>query len=157
MTGTLYAKTLPGAQTDYQTSAWAWGLSVMAGIYISGGVSGAHMSPWVSICLAVFRGFPWKMVPVYSIAQVLGGLCAGVLAWAVYRDGIMNVDPELTQAKTGVAFYSFPSPYVSLATAFWNSFLSAAMYICIAFGVGDDTNTPPGSGMFNYGNRGMIC
>lgn len=111
------------------------------------------MSPWISVCFSVYRGFPWKMCAVYTVAQILGGLVAGILAWAVYRDGIMNVDPQLTATKTGTAFYSTPADYVSLATAFFNNFLSAALYVCVLFAVGDDSNTPPGSGMFDSDNK----
>ncbi|CAI6241690.1 unnamed protein product [Periconia digitata] len=147
ITGSLYSTTYPAAQGDYATQGWAWGMAVMAGIYVGGGVSGAHMSPWISVCFSVFRGFPWKMTAVYSAAQILGGLAAGGLSWAIYRDGIMNVDPQLTPTKSGMAFYSTPPDYVSLATAFFNNFISAAFYVCIAFAIGDDANTPPGAGM----------
>jgi aquaglyceroporin related protein len=119
----------------------------MAGIYVGGGVSGAHMSPWISFSFSVFRGFPWKMCLIYSIAQILAGFAAGALAWFIYRDGIRHVDPGLTDSLTGMAFYSVPQTYVSITTAFFNNFVSAAMYVCVVFAIGDDSNTPPAPGM----------
>ncbi|KAI0849621.1 hypothetical protein F5Y00DRAFT_261406 [Daldinia vernicosa] len=35
----------------YETSCWAWGFAWMFGIYLGGGVSGAHMNPAISISL----------------------------------------------------------------------------------------------------------
>jgi len=67
----------------------------------------------------------------------------------IYRDAIMHVDPQLTPSITGKAFYTIPASYVSVATAFFNDFLSAALYTCVAFAIGDDSNTPPGSGASN--------
>lgn len=51
---------------------------------------------------------------------------------------------------TGKAFYTIPQDYISVATAFFNNFLSAALYTCVAFAIGDDSNTPPGSGELKF-------
>jgi aquaporin Z len=52
------------------------GLMVMAIIYFMGPVSGAHLNPAVSLAFAVRRNFPWKRVPGYILAQLIGGVCA---------------------------------------------------------------------------------
>ncbi|KAF1972959.1 aquaporin-like protein [Bimuria novae-zelandiae CBS 107.79] len=147
MAGTLYSIIYPAAESDYITQSWAWGMAVMAGIYVGGGVSGSHMSPWVSIAFSIYRGFPWRMCLVYCFVQMLAGFAAGSITWFIYRDAIMHIDPQLTPSYTGKAFYTMPMDYVSTATAFFNDFLAAALYTCVAFAIGDDSNTPPGSGM----------
>ncbi|XP_050212877.1 nodulin-26-like [Mercurialis annua] len=58
--------------------AIAWGLVLMALIYTVGHISGAHFNPAVSIALASTRKFPWKHVPVYTLAQVLGSTLASL-------------------------------------------------------------------------------
>jgi aquaglyceroporin related protein len=71
-----------GSETgSFETQAWGWGFAVMVGIYMAGGVSGAHLSPTISISLTVYRGFPWRMAIVYIAVQMLAGLCAGALAY----------------------------------------------------------------------------
>jgi aquaglyceroporin related protein len=66
---------------SFETQAWGWGFAVMTGIYLAGGVSGAHLSPTISVSLMVYRGFPWRMAVVYIVVQMLAGLCAGALAF----------------------------------------------------------------------------
>ncbi|KAJ8480279.1 hypothetical protein OPV22_024006 [Ensete ventricosum] len=50
----------------------AWGLVVMAMVYSLGHVSGAHFNPAVTIAFATCGRFPWRQVPAYIAAQVLG-------------------------------------------------------------------------------------
>jgi aquaporin Z len=52
------------------------GLMVMAIIYFMGAVSGAHLNPSVTIAFALRRHFPWKRVPAYLLAQVIGAIAA---------------------------------------------------------------------------------
>jgi aquaglyceroporin related protein len=66
---------------SFETQAWGWGFAVMIGIYMAGGVSGAHLSPTISLSLTLYRGFPWRMAVVYVCVQMLAGLCAGALAY----------------------------------------------------------------------------
>jgi aquaporin Z len=51
-------------------------LMVMAVIYFMGTISGAHLNPVVSISFALRGNFPWKRVPAYIAAQLVGSLLA---------------------------------------------------------------------------------
>ncbi|KAF8413671.1 hypothetical protein HHK36_001663 [Tetracentron sinense] len=65
--------TLPGISI-------VWGLVVMVMVYSVGHISGAHFNPAVTIAFATCRRFPWKQVPAYISAQVLGStLASGTL------------------------------------------------------------------------------
>src|SRR5437763_15126673 len=50
----------------------AWGLAVTMGVYVAGGVTGAHLNPAVTLAVAVHRGFPWSTVRPSVAAQVPG-------------------------------------------------------------------------------------
>ncbi len=52
------------------------GLMVMAMILFMGAVSGAHFNPVVSVGFAMRGDFPWKRVPGYVIAQLIGSILA---------------------------------------------------------------------------------
>ncbi|RKT78305.1 aquaporin Z [Terracoccus luteus] len=57
--------------------AIAFGLAVTTMAYGIGHVSGAHFNPAVTIGVAAAKRFPWKDVPLYVVAQLVGGLLAG--------------------------------------------------------------------------------
>jgi aquaporin Z len=52
------------------------GLMVVAIIYFMGTVSGAHLNPAVTISFALRGDFPWRRVPGYVAAELLGSLLA---------------------------------------------------------------------------------
>ena len=52
------------------------GLTVIAIILFMGAVSGAHLNPAVTIAFTLRRDFPWRRVPGYVLAQLLGATLA---------------------------------------------------------------------------------
>ena len=52
------------------------GLMVMVIILFMGNVSGAHLNPVVSIAFAARGDFPWRRVPGYVLAQLVGSVIA---------------------------------------------------------------------------------
>src|ERR1700690_2895169 len=78
-----------------------WGLAVTMGIYIAGKICGAHLNPAVTLALAVFRGFPWRKVLPYSLAQTAGAFVAAALVYWNYLPAFHKVDPQL-QRTAGV-------------------------------------------------------
>jgi glycerol uptake facilitator protein len=72
-----------------ENSGWvvitiAWGLAVAMGVYAVGGVSGAHLNPAVTLGLASVGEFAWAKVPMYILAQVLGGIIGAVIVFLNY-------------------------------------------------------------------------
>jgi aquaporin Z len=64
--------------------AIAPGIMVMAIIYTMGAVSGAHLNPAVTLAFALRRNFPWRRVPGYIVAQMLGGLAAALFLHVMF-------------------------------------------------------------------------
>jgi len=76
----------------------AVGLTVVAGAYAFGPISGGHFNPAVTLGLAAAGRFPWKGTPAYIVAQVIGGLVATTL---IYLIGLNGPDGWLTAAADG--------------------------------------------------------
>jgi aquaporin Z len=60
------------------------GLTVLAVILSLGAISGAHLNPAVSLAFAARGDFPWRRVPGYVLAQLLGGTLAVLFLLAVF-------------------------------------------------------------------------
>jgi aquaporin Z len=60
------------------------GLTVLAVILFMGAVSGAHLNPAVTLAFGLRGDFPWRRVPGYIVAQVVGATLACLALWAVY-------------------------------------------------------------------------
>ncbi|OJD36249.1 aquaporin-like protein [Diplodia corticola] len=142
---TLQVNLAKGEYGDYETSCWAWGIAFMFGIYVGGGVSGAHMNPAISLSLWLFRGFPRRQMLIYWGCQLLACTCAAALAFGVFRDTILDVDPGLVDTAT--SFYSKPQAWVGATTAFSTQLIAAAVMMMSVLALGDDQNNPPGAGL----------
>ncbi len=78
--GAVHAAVLTGAQSGVWQVAVVWGLAIMLAIFVTGGVSGAHLNPAMTVAFALYGKFSWSRVPVYIVAQLAGAiLAAGVL------------------------------------------------------------------------------
>jgi aquaporin Z/aquaporin NIP len=57
---------------------------VVAAVYVVAELSGAHINPAITVGLAAVGRFPWRMVPGYIVAQMIGGLLAGLMDWFMF-------------------------------------------------------------------------
>ncbi|KAL8468313.1 hypothetical protein ACS0TY_031522 [Phlomoides rotata] len=88
--------TLPGI-------AIVWGLVVMVMIYSVGHISGAHFNPAVTLAFASCKRFPWKQVPAYIAAQVVGAtLASGTLRllFSGPHDHFVGTTPQGTDVQS---------------------------------------------------------
>ena len=60
------------------------GLTVLAVILFMGAVSGAHLNPVVSVAFALRGDFPWRRVPTYVVAQLVGATLACLFLLGVF-------------------------------------------------------------------------
>lgn len=84
--------------------ALAFGLVVMAMVYATGHVSGAHLNPAVTFAFAVRRRFPWARVPSYWVAQLVGAVTAALLLRSSLGDtaGVGATTPSGSAAQSFV-------------------------------------------------------
>ncbi len=121
---------------------FAWGLGVTLGIYVAGKISGAHLNPAVTLALAVFRGFPWRKVAPYTIAQTLGAFAASALVFLNYRPAFLKADPGL-ETTAGI-FTTFPAFPASPMAGFLDQMIGTALLLLLIFAIADERNQPAG-------------
>ena len=80
------------AYGDYLSINLGWGVAVLLGVYVAGGITGAHINPAVTVALAVRRELPWSKVIPYVSAQMLGAFLASAVIYAVYVESINIVE-----------------------------------------------------------------
>jgi aquaporin Z len=78
--------------------ALAVGITVIAGAYAFGPISGGHFNPAVTLGLAAAGRFPWRGVLPYIIAQIIGGLVASTLVVLI---GLFGPEGWLSNAQDG--------------------------------------------------------
>lgn len=136
-----------GANGSYLAINIGWGLGVMLGIYASAGVSGAHLNPAVTLALAVHRGFPWKKVTPYVIAQTAGAFAASAIVFATYREGFSAFDGgvRMVEGATATAgiFSTYPQPFLSLAGGFVDQVVGTALLMAGVLALTDQRNAAP--------------
>ncbi|HEY3750375.1 MAG TPA: MIP/aquaporin family protein [Pseudonocardiaceae bacterium] len=86
----------------HDSIAWAWGFGVTLGVYVAGKISGGHLNPAVTIALAAFKGFEWRKVAPYVLAQTLGAFVAALLVRWNYTEVLAKADPGHTIKTQGV-------------------------------------------------------
>jgi aquaporin Z len=85
--GTAVA-TLQGFLPGYGNTGWlgvsfAFGLVLMALVWVIGPISGCHINPAVTIPMALSGRLKASYVPGYLISQILGALGASALLWVL--------------------------------------------------------------------------
>ncbi|MBK6328264.1 MAG: MIP family channel protein [Chloroflexi bacterium] len=99
------APRLAGPAYNWNTITIGWAFAVIVAVYISGGVSGAHLNPAVTIALAAKRGFPWGKVGPYIVAQFIGAFLGAAAVFLVYRDGLVAAGmPNVWSTGPGSVF-----------------------------------------------------
>ena len=125
----------------YTNITLGWGLGVAMGIYVAGGISGAHLNPAVTLALAVFRDFPWKKVLPYSLVQTAGAFVAAAIVYWNYRPAFLRIDP-LFDHTAGV-FTTFPAFPELLSAGLLDQILGTALLVGLIFAVIDPRNQAP--------------
>lgn len=144
------------AAGDWLLITFGWAFAVCMGIYVAGGVSGAHINPAVTVALAVRRKFPWAKVGPYVIAQVVGAFVAAALLFLIYHQAINAFNlAARTPKSSGQAlatysiFATFPAKYYAGSTI-WpliDEIVGTMFLLIFVVAITDSRNSLPGSNL----------
>jgi glycerol uptake facilitator protein len=122
----------------YTNITLGWGLAVTMGVYVAGGISGAHLNPAVTLALAVFRHFSWRKVLPYSLAQTAGAFAGAAIVYWNYRLAFHRADPWLDH--TAGVFTTFPAFPEVFSAGLFDQILGTALLVGLIFAVVDPRN-----------------
>ena len=161
--GSVHAAVITGAQMGIWQVAIVWGIGIALAIYATSAISGAHLNPAITLALAAFRGFPWRKVLPYLLAQLAGALLAALILYGLFHNLIAAFEAAKTLTRGGngselsamVYGEYFPNPAmiastpalqaVTLPLAMLAECLGTAMLAFVVFAVTDTRNAdrPP--------------
>ncbi|WP_413477827.1 MIP/aquaporin family protein [Vibrio hibernica] len=152
--GCVAALVLTGASFGQWEISIIWGLGVAIAIYCTGGVSGAHLNPAVTIALTLFHGFDKGKVLPYIVSQVLGAFCSAALVYGLYSNLFTNYEfthdmvrgSQDSLALAGI-FSTYPNSLLSFGGAFAVEFVITAVLMFAILALGDDRNGAPNKAM----------
>jgi aquaporin NIP len=93
--------------------ALTFGLVIMAMVYATGHLSGAHINPAVTIAFTLARHFPAREAVAYIAGQCAGAVCAALVLLAVWPSQPGDLGATLPSVSAGSAL-----AYEAILTAF---------------------------------------
>ena len=93
----------------------------------------------------MFRGFPWRNVLPYSIAQTAGAFLAAAVVYRNYLPAFHQVDPMLE--KTAGVFTTFPAFAGMPQAGLLDQIIGTGLLLLLIFAITDELNTPPGANL----------
>uniref|UniRef100_A0A8B9HV86 Aquaporin 10a n=1 Tax=Astyanax mexicanus TaxID=7994 RepID=A0A8B9HV86_ASTMX len=124
----------------------SFAVGVMSAMYLSMGVSGAHLNPAVSLSFCVLGNLPWRKLLPYSLSQVLGAYLASAVVFFMYYDAIMEYSGGVLTVtgpnETASIFATYPSEGMSLQTNFFDQVVGTATLLLCILPLNDKRNRP---------------
>jgi len=149
-TGCVAALKVAGATFGLWEICIIWGMAVSMAIYLSAGVSGAHLNPAVSIALSIFAGFEKKKLPFYIVAQIAGAFCGAGLVYLLYISLFFEyehahnmVRGSLASLELASVFSTYPNPAISVGQAALVEVVITAILMGVIMSLTDDNNGLP--------------
>ncbi|WP_301335675.1 MIP/aquaporin family protein [Endozoicomonas ascidiicola] len=135
--GCVAALVLAGVNFGQWEISIVWGLGVAIAVYVTGGISGAHLNPAVTLALTVFKGFDKQKVLPYIVAQVAGAFCSAALVYFLYSSLFADFElannivrgSEASLATAGI-FSTYPNAALNNFQAFAVEFVITAVTRC---------------------------
>jgi len=139
----------PSQKGDYLSINFGWAVGTAMGVWVSAGISGGHINPAVTLVFATFRGFPWKKVPGYIFAQVMGGLVGAAIIYANYFHAIdlFEGGRGVRTLSTASLFSTYALDYMTNVSCFFDEFLGTAVLVIVVLATTDNRNCPPPYGL----------
>lgn len=148
--GCLCALKLAGASLGLWEICIIWGFGVSLAVYLTAGISGAHLNPAVTIALWLFASFPARKVLPFCVAQLAGAFGGAVLAYSLYSSlftdfesahNIVRGSAESLQLAS--IFSTYPAAAINVWQAALVEVVITSMLMGLIMALTDDGNGVP--------------
>src|SRR5579862_6852228 len=134
-TGVIAAGTkVPFSLADLGMISFAFMLVIVGVVYAIGHISGGHINPAVTLDLAVSGKFPWREVPGYMIAQLVGAIVGAI--------GIFVTLGKSATVAAGGGVTAYNSATMGFGRATLIEAIGTAILVFVIFGVIDHRAVP---------------
>ncbi|XP_076863346.1 aquaporin-9a isoform X1 [Brachyhypopomus gauderio] len=121
------------------------------GVYVSGGVSGGHLNPAVSLAMVILGKLKiWKF-PIYVLAQLLGGFVGAAGVFGLYYDAFMDFTSGILSVTginaTAHIFASYPGRHLTVLGGFVDQVIGTGSLVLCILAITDGKNTGAPKGM----------
>ncbi|XP_051901871.1 aquaporin-10-like isoform X2 [Pristis pectinata] len=128
----------------YLSINMGYAIGVLFGIYMSSGVSGAHLNPAVTLSLCALGRFPWQKMPFYTLAECLGSFVAAATTYALYYDSIHEFSngslTVLGPRGTAGIFATYPAEHITTRNGFITEVIATGVLLICILAIGDSRN-----------------
>ena len=128
---------VPFSMADLGMISFAFMLVIVGMVYALGHISGCHINPAITVALATTGKFPWREVPGYVTAQLLGATAGGLAI-------VGTLGKAAADLGLGMASYSDTTPW---GRATFAELIGTALLAFVVFGVVDRRAVPGWAGL----------
>ncbi|KAF8803372.1 aquaporin [Phlegmacium glaucopus] len=134
---------------DFLSVNFGWAIGLAMGVWVSGGISGGHINPAITLAMAVWRGFPWKKVPGYIFAQFLGAIFGAAIVYGnfIHAIDIFEGGHDIRTQATASLFATYALDYLTAVSCFFDEFIGTAILALMIVAASDKDNFAPPKGL----------
>jgi MIP family channel proteins len=149
-TSVLCAAKVAGATFGLWEISVVWGLAIALAVYLTAGISGAHLNPAVTIAFWLFARFDGKKVVPYILAQTFGAFCGAALTYLLYHN-LFTVFEQAHHMVRGSPeslflssiFSTYPAAAISVGLAAVVEMVITSILVGLIMALTDDGNGVP--------------
>jgi glycerol uptake facilitator protein len=143
---TVFGTRLGQAGYDWNTITLGWAFAVVMGVYVAGGITGAHINPAVTLAAILHKSIAVSTGLLYMVAQVVGAFVGALLVYLMYAGNF---------AKYGYknVFYTGPAGgYENLIfTQYFTEIVGTFCLLLFVYAIVDSVrNVGPGANLWPF-------
>lgn len=126
-----------------------WGITIAIAIYAARNLSSAHFNPAVTLAMCLSGRTPWKDLPIYVLAQMIGAVIAAFVLWIFFAASVQHFfemsGADMTVVSKASAiwcniFPNTPNGVVSMPVAAFAEGVGVFILITVIFALTEDAN-----------------